>query len=163
MVRAGAAPKPDVCYQYAKDNGLTNWGWRKGDKSCWSYMDATLGVKGPKPASKSNHMWGCTEQGVKTADGCRDMQKGDIVWGYTTGWNNIDDNTKMTFEECRKRAKEEDYVAFGYRTNLHPNGDWTNTCGGYSEIPSDFIGNGSDTNHITSCIDNTKLVRNQCQ
>jgi hypothetical protein len=162
MVRAGDAKKPEVCYQYAKDNNLSNWGWRKHDKSCWSYMDPTIGIYGAHPGSQTSHKWGCTKEGVKITDGCRDMKKGDIVWGHTTGWQNIDHDKKMTFEECRDRAKEEGYTAFGYRTNLHPQNQWTATCGGYDEIPSDFIGNGGDTNHITACVNDSKLVRNQC-
>jgi len=163
MVRAGGADNAEVCYEYAKNNNLTNWGWRKGDKSCWSYMDPTLFVPGMQPGTQANHVSGCTEPGMKMADGCRDMQNGDVVWGYTSGWTNIDGNTKMTFEECRERAKEQEYEAFGYRTNLHPNNSWTATCGGYtSEIPADFIGKGNDQAHLTACVDPTKKVRNQC-
>jgi len=167
-VAPGKAQTPEVCWEHAKRNKLSNWGWRSGDKSCWSYMDSYL-WSGGGGVSAANHTGGCTEPGMKLGDGCFDLKKGDVVVGHkgglAGGYNNFAGQKKMTFKKCRYLAAKEGIRVFGYRTNRHPDNNWTNTCFAPNNPDNleGFIGSATDHAHMMACTNTDKKMRDDCR
>ena len=167
-VSPGKAQTPEACWEHAKRNRLSNWGWRSHDKSCWSYMDSYL-WSGGGGQSSHNHIGGCTEAGMKLDDGCMDFKKGDVVIGHkgglAGGYNNYAGQEKMTFKKCRLLAAKKGIRTFGYRTNRHPNSGWTNTCFAPNNADNmdGFIGNGSDHAHLMACTNPRKKMVDDCR
>jgi hypothetical protein len=175
-VRKGRAKTAEKCWKHARRNNIRGWGWRKGDKSCWHYMDPLLMTADTQPGSEQNHLMGCNEPGQKVEDGCIDFDHGHTVWGHDRRtkrglkphqlWSGVGGHhhDKMSPDECRRKAKEAGFKATGYRTAFHPNNTWKNTCFTYSKKNSTkgFTGNGGDVAHITMCTDPTKRVIDGC-
>jgi hypothetical protein len=180
-VKAGGAPTPKTCYEWAKRNGVNHWGWRRNDKSCFNYADPsilTLMRYRDDTHNQTNVKIGCTEPGVKVMNGCLDWSKGNMVWGK------LDDSKLKKFipavtstylrttslEECRAAAAEEEYDAFVYTTNRHDlypatcYGVYNNSLDLYDflggKVGSDMI---DDYRYITACTDPEKSVRTGCK
>ena len=173
-VRAGRAKTAERCWKNAKRNNIRGWGWRKHNKSCWHYMDPLLMTADTDPGSEQNHLMGCNEPGQKVDDGCMDFDHGHTVWGHDNrkkrglkphqAWGKHWGHDKMSPDECRRKAKEAGFKATGYRTALHPNDTWKNTCFtmGKKNSSKGYIGNAGDLAHITMCTDPTKRVVDGC-
>ena len=180
-VKPGGASSAKICYGWAKRNGLNHWGWRKNDKSCFSYADPsvlTLMRYRDSRQNETNVKIGCTKPGVSVVNGCMDWSNRDFVWGKLD-----DDRLKLfdpeiagsylrvgTMDECRKAASKKEYDAFVYATNRHP--DQPATCYGVYKNSLDlydFLGGkiGSDLiddyRYITACTDPTKKVVTGCK
>jgi len=167
-VAPGKAQTPEACWEHAKRNKLSNWGWRSHDKSCWSYMDSYL-WSGGGGVSPHNHIGGCTEPGVKLEDGCLDLNNGDVVVGHkgglAGGYNNFAGQEKMTFKKCRYLAAKKGIRVFGYRTNRQPDSNWTNTCFAPNNPDNlgGFIGSATDHAHMMACTNKDKKMRDDCR
>jgi hypothetical protein len=167
-VSPGKAQTPEACWEHATRNKLSNWGWRSGDKSCWSYMDAYL-WSGGGGQSSHNHIGGCTQPGMKLDDGCMDFKKGDVVIGHkggvAGGYNNYAGQEKMTFKKCRLLAAKKGIRTFGYRTNRHPDSNWSNTCFAPNNADNmdGFIGSGGDHAHLMACTNPGKMMVDDCR
>jgi len=190
-VKAGGAPTPKKCYEWAKRNGVNHWGCRRNDKSCFNYADPsilTLMRYRGATHNQTNVKIGCTEPGVKVMNGCLDWSKGNMVWGklgdgklrkfIVSGLlRNGDERPGLenfmrtrSFEECRAAAAEKEYDAFVYTTNRHDN-DPATCYGVYNNSLDlyDFLGGkvGSDMiddyRYITACTDPEKSVRTGCK
>ena len=191
-VKAGDAPTPKTCYEWAKRNGVNHWGWRRNDKSCFNYADPsilTLMRYRDDTHNQTNVKIGCTEPGVKVLNGCLDWSKGDMVWGKlgdgrlkkfkvsspefieSEWWNDTRYLLRTTtLEECREAAVEEEYDAFVYATNREGNNPAT-CYGVYHDSLDlyDFLGGKvganmiDDYRYITACTDPGKSVRTGCK
>jgi len=171
LVAAGEALDPQDCKKAAIDAGSNNWGWRKDDKSCWSYQDSTL-LTYYDPATavgKLNHLLGCTKAGVKVKDGCRPSYKDlNILKGYPvtnmpSGHQELGETgEKYTMEECSKMAKEIGKTNWGYRTFMHAT--IPNTCWTYNDSMDikGFKGIPGNTTEVMGCVDPTKKLKNGC-
>lgn len=172
LVPDGDAKTASVCYEYSKALGLDHWGWDRKNKSCFAYLDGHIFTGMSTPTNiqgKSDYIVGCTQSGVQVLDGCKDLSKGNFVFGHKGGssWGTDTGTKKMTPEACRAYANENGYDAFGYRTSRY-NGDqqYTNTCFVYADAETNlknFMGDIADTNHNTYCTDPSKKVIDGCQ
>lgn len=83
------------------------------------------------------------------------------------GWAGNHENPGLknqTEESCRQLAlKDPKYVAWGYRTNDHPDPEWKNTCFLYTQGFQPFNGNPSDVAHITGCLRPDEKVSLGCK
>ena len=171
LVPDGEAKTADVCKEFSASNGINNWGWDRINKSCFAYIDSSfLSAMTEKDnvEAPSQYIVGCTNPGVKVYEGCRDMDSGNVVWGYTSAGNTNGPGTVMSLEACRALANDEGYDAFGYRTNRHSG---LNDAGGgscfYYKDPeaglTGWSGNLTDKAHMTTCTDPSKKVKGGCQ
>jgi hypothetical protein len=173
LVSDGEAKTADVCKNYSSTLGIKNWGWDRQSKSCFAYVDSSiLSAMADKNNvdNKSKYIVGCTEPGVKVYQGCLDLTKGDVVWGYTsTGGerpNGPGADKVMSFEACRAVANDEGYDAFGYRTNRHDHNKRSGSCFYYSDPEAaltGWFGNFGDKSHMSACVDPSKKVSDGCQ
>ena len=192
-VKAGGAPTPKKCYEWAKRNGVNHWGWRRNDKSCFNYADPsilTLMRYRDDTHNQTNVKIGCTEPGVKVMNGCLDWSKGNMVWGKLGDGNKSAVTSALnagklkkfipavtstylpttSFEECRAAAAEKEYDAFVYKTNRNDN-DPATCYGVYNNSLDlyDFLGGKvgvnkiDDYRYITACTDPEKSVRTGCK
>ena len=183
LVGKERAPSQRDCWEFSKKNKINTWAWRKNEKSCWAYQDSFIYQGGMQPGSGTNdaHISGCTLPDRKLVDGCEDLNRGDIVLGHKGGAKFVGkqpfESKKMSLKRCREVVKEanrkaleggadnDTVYAVGYRTNKHPNNDWTNTCFVYGNPRKDlkgWFGSQSDQAHVTACVDPTKKVREGC-
>jgi hypothetical protein len=178
IVPAGQAETADVCRDFSRSMGINHWGWDRKKKSCFAYVDSSFlnamsirdGIEGI-----SDYSVGCTEPGLKVLDGCRDMTKGDVVWGlkypaerfkynyasvpYHQSWGGI-----KSFEACRKEANNKGYDMFTFRGSR----DTSRAFGycAYVRKPEDhkgFTGDYGGKAYMTACTDPSKKVVNACQ
>lgn len=171
----GEGVTPKVCYDWAKRQGLNHWGWRKNDQSCFFYADPsilTIMRYADDVINKDNVKIGCTEPGVYVINGCTDWTKGNMAWGKLddTAIKKIKLSRTSTIDECRQFASDQEYDAFVYTTNRHP--ERPTTCYGVynSSIDLyDFLGSKAgaekvdDYRYITACTDVTKKVHTGCK
>ena len=181
LVGRERAPSQRDCWEFSKKNKINTWAWRKNEKSCWAYQDSFVYQGGMNPGSEHQHISGCTLPDRKLVDGCEDLNRGDIVLGHKGGAKFVGkqpfESKKMSLKRCREVVKEanrkaleggadnDTVYAVGYRTNKHPNNDWTNTCFVYGNPRKDlkgWFGSQSDQAHVTACVDPTKKVREGC-
>ena len=171
LVASGDAQDPEDCKDAAINAGSNNWGWRKNDKSCWSYKDSTfLRYYDPATAvAKLNHIMGCTKPGMKVRDGCRPAYKDlNIVQGYPltnmpSGHQELgEQGEKYTMEECSQMAKNIGKTNWGYRTFLHA--AHPNTCWTYNDSMDikGFRGDPNNKTEVMGCVDYTKKLKNGC-
>lgn len=178
VVPAGQAKTADVCRDFSRSVGLNHWGWNRRDKSCFAYIDSSFlnamstsdGIEEP-----SKYIVGCTDSGVKVLDGCRDMTKGDVVWGAKPGVNVYDWQTNdpiiqswggiKSFEACRQEANDKGYDMFIYRGSRDPNASPAGFCG-WNKRPETFkgfTGNYANKGIMTACTDPSKKVVDGCE
>jgi hypothetical protein len=173
LVPDGDAETADVCKNHSSSLGINHWGWDRRAKSCFAYVDSSiLSAMAEKDNvdEKTKYIVGCTNPGVKVYEGCRDMIKGNPVWGYsTTGSerpNGPGANNVMSFEACRAVANDEGYDAFGYRTNRNGHNKQHGSCFYYSDPEAGltgWAGNLADKAHMSACVDPSKKVKDGCQ
>lgn len=153
----------ESCRQLAlKDPKYLAWGYRTQDHSqpewkntCFLYTNF-----GPYAGNTNDkeHQTGCLRAGEKVALGCKASPPtplpDDIDRVY--GWQGDHENPDLknqTAESCRQAAlKDSKYVAWGYRTNDHPDGIWKNTCFLYTNGFKPYAGNPDDKAHQTGCL-----------
>lgn len=170
LVPDGDAKTASVCHEYSKALGLDHWGWDRKNKSCFAYLDSHIFTTMDTPTNiqgKSDYIVGCTQSGVQVLDGCKDLSKGNFVFGHKAGssWGTEPGKT-MTPEACRAYANENGYEAFGYRTSRYGNNTSNNTCFTYADAETNlknFMGDATDKAHNTYCTDPSKKVIDGCQ
>ena len=83
------------------------------------------------------------------------------------GWKGANENpglTNQTEEDCRQAAlKDSKYVAYGYRTQNHPDPSLRKTCFLYTSGFAPFDGLESDKAHKTGCLREGEKVKFGCQ
>jgi hypothetical protein len=172
LVPDGDAETADVCKNHSSSLGINHWGWDRRSKSCFAYVDSSiLSAMAEKDNvdEKSKYIVGCTNPGVKVYEGCRDMIKGNPVWGVmgsASMTNGPGENNVMSFEACRAVANDEGYDAFGVRTNRHDHNKRHGSCFYYSDPEAGltgWAGNLADKAHMTACVDPSKKVKDGCQ
>jgi hypothetical protein len=97
------------------------------------------------------------------------VMDGSSYFDKVSGWQGGHDNPEhlpqgQTEESCRQlaAAQPDKYVAWGLRTNAHPDPRWRNTCFFYKQNEfGRFAGNG-DAAHITGCLRPGETVRSGC-
>jgi len=181
LVPDGDAETADVCKNHSSSLGINHWGWDRRSKSCFAYIDSSiLSAMAEKDNvdEKTKYIVGCTNPGVKVYEGCRDMIKGDVVWGdkyryWSPSYNNDIDfvnigDPPMSLEACRALANDEGYDAFGYRTNRHDQlGQSGHTQCIMFKQPEDLLtgwaGDLTDKSGMAVCVDPSKKVKDGCQ
>lgn len=178
VVAPGQAKTADVCRDFSRSMGINHWGWNRRDKSCFAYIDSSfLNVMSTDAGieDKGKYIVGCTESGLKVLDGCRDMTKGDVVWGAKPGVNVFDWQTNdpivqswggiKSFEACRQEANDLGYDMFIYRGSRDHNSSPAGFCG-WNKKPETFkgfTGNYATKQYMTACTDPSKKVVNGCE
>jgi hypothetical protein len=152
----------ESCRQLAlKNPKYVAWGYRVPEtvdpawrNTCFLYTQLRPFAGNP---DDKQHMTGCLRSGEKVALGCKvpvSSLPNDI--DKVSGWQGAHDNNELknqTAESCRQAAlKDPKYVAWGYRTNEHPDPNWKDTCFLYTDGFQPFAGNQGDTAHITGCL-----------
>jgi hypothetical protein len=96
------------------------------------------------------HLSGCTQPGLKMADGCRPI---DVVKGFTSGYVDAPLQGTQSQESCRGLAmKDSDkYIGWGLRNNDHPVDSLKNTCFLYTKEMPPFAGTPNDGVHLSGC------------
>jgi hypothetical protein len=153
---------------YSSSLGINHWGWdRQSPNHALPTWIAAFSVRWQKRimwTKKVNTSLGVLNPGVKVYEGCRDMIKGNPVWGYssTGGERPNGPGTVMSFEACRAVANDEGYDAFGYRTNRHDSNKQSGSCFYYSDPEAGltgWAGDLTDKKHMSACVDPSKKVK----
>ena len=171
LVASGDAMDPEDCKKAAIKAGSNNWGWRKNDKSCWSYKDSTFLTTYDKNTAtgKTDHIMGCTLEGMKIKDGCRpsyrdsNILKGYPVVNMPSGHQELGETGEQyTMEECSQMAKNIGKTNWGYRTYHHATAPFT--CWTYNDSMDikGFRGDNNNTTEVMGCVDPTKKLRDGC-
>ena len=147
------------CREKAKNYGYVGTGYRspkhadsKLRNTCFFYNKAESKWSGEK--HDIVHVSGCTDAGKVWPD-CG--VNNSVVPGWTphnlitTGPEEAEN-----IQECRKRAKELDYIGVGFRTTENESMEYKDTCFYYDGINSNFKGNFGDVGAVTGCTDATK-------
>ncbi len=146
------------CRQAAlRDSKYVAYGYRTSEhpeerwkNTCFLYTSGFGPFKGT-PDDKA-HKTGCLRPGEKVEWGCKTVPPIDAVFG----WQGPHENPGLknqTEEDCRQAAlRDSKYVAYGYRTQEHPEERWKNTCFLYTSGFGPFKGNPDDKAHKTGCL-----------
>jgi hypothetical protein len=171
LVAAGEANDPEICRKEAELEGATNYGWRRANSSCWSYLDSTfLKTYNESTASgKTDHVIGCVQKGVKVKDGCmKPLKETNIINGYPltgmiSGHQELGEpGEKYTMRQCSDLAKEVGKTNWGYRNWSHPT--HSHTCWAYNDSSElkGFKGRKADKISYMGCVDPTKKITDGC-
>ena len=148
------------CRKKAKQYGYMATGYRNSEhpdsnlkNTCFFYSKAEPRWSGEK--RDFTQVSGCTDASKKWPD-CG--TKGMVIPGFTPS-NLV---TKYGFRakdinECRKKAKDLEFVGVGYRTSEHPVMEAKDTCFFYDGTDARFKGNARDQAHVTGCTDDEKI------
>lgn len=148
------------CRKKAKQYGFMATGHRNSDypdsnlkNTCFFYTKAEPRWSGEK--RDLTQVSGCTDASKKWPN-CG--TKGMVI----PGWTRTNLNTKYDFRakditECRKKAKELEFVGVGYRTSEHPVMENKDTCFFYDGTDANFKGNLRDQANVTGCADAEKI------
>lgn len=88
----------------------------------------------------------------------------DVVKGWQSGFENSDSKVSGP-EQCRQLALNSNgkYVAWGYRTDSHPDSNLKNTCFLYKQGFLPYSGNSSDNGNLTGCLREGEKVEWGCK
>lgn len=157
------------CARKAKELGFTAFGYRNANDTCFFEKGPFNPYDGTAPLSNQGdnaYAMACTDPKKTITSGCRTESARDdtkVLAGYNWGphenrepWS---DNSG-TLEDCRLNAKKLGYKGYGYRTDMHPDGNWKQRCyyftQGHIDHKPDWKGNLNDGNHIQGCVDPSK-------
>lgn len=138
------------------------------NNTCWTNSFVNSWTTDPIAVSRKDdkiHKQGCVDPLAKFGNQCR---TDDMMWGALPGdiytYKAADKDSvpgAKTVAECRQKAKEANKPGFLFRTPMHPDENFRNTCNLYETMPTVLKMSG-DRNHMTFCTDTNGKISEKC-